>query len=117
MSFLPSILMWISMTFFCLKAHAWGQVRLQISYYWFLLTFVVLVTAVGASLVGRIMFLIKHPTEVSGMLADSLPTATHFYLNYLLMQCVVHAVSITRYFQIAKYLICRTTLNEKRAVE
>lgn len=117
MSFLPTILMKIFNGCFRLKANAWAQLRLQVWYFWFLVVFVLLITAIGASLLSRIMYLVKHPTAVSGILADSLPTATHFYLNYVVMQWVVHAMNLTRYIQLIKFFIYRATLGEQRAVE
>eukprot|EP00416_Gambierdiscus_australes_P025159 CAMPEP_0171079748 /NCGR_PEP_ID=MMETSP0766_2-20121228/15448_1 /TAXON_ID=439317 /ORGANISM="Gambierdiscus australes, Strain CAWD 149" /LENGTH=421 /DNA_ID=CAMNT_0011536959 /DNA_START=15 /DNA_END=1281 /DNA_ORIENTATION=+ len=117
MSFLPTILMGIFHTFFVLKANAWAQEKLQIWYFWFLAVFVLLITAIGASLLGRVMYLVKHPTEIAGVLADSLPQATHFYLNYMVMQWVVHAMNLTRYIQLAKFLLYRAAVGKIRAVQ
>mmetsp|Transcript_79476 Transcript_79476/g.192566 ORF Transcript_79476/g.192566 Transcript_79476/m.192566 type:complete len:295 (+) Transcript_79476:1-885(+) len=109
--------MWIFRSFFALKADAWAQQRLQISYFWFLVLFVLLITALGASLVGRIVYLAKHPMEIAGVLADSLPNTTHFYLNYVVMQWAVHAMNLTRYIQLTKFFFYRTSVGEHRAVE
>jgi len=117
MSFLPTILMGIFRTFFILKAEAWAQQRLQVAYFWFLVVFVLLITAVGGSLLSRIAHLVEHPLEVSAVLADSLPSATHFYLSYLAMQWVVHGMNLTRYIPLTKFFMFKAVLGEQRAVE
>jgi len=117
MSFLPTVLMTIFSSFYCLKAHAWAQLKLQNWYFWFMVIFILLITALGGSLVARVEAIYKSPSAIFGILADSLPTATNFYLNYMIVQWVTHGMNLTRYVQLTKYLGIKNMLGEERAVE
>mmetsp|Transcript_11298 Transcript_11298/g.30791 ORF Transcript_11298/g.30791 Transcript_11298/m.30791 type:complete len:800 (-) Transcript_11298:120-2519(-) len=117
MGFLPTLLMMIFNNFFTLKAYAWAQLKLQRYYFWFLVTFVLLVTAVGNSILSRVVSIYDHPASVFYMLSDALPTATNFYLNFMLVQTMQHAVNLTRYVQVAKYWSFRALLGADRAVD
>lgn len=115
-SFLPTILMLVFSSFFVLRAGAWAQLKLQTWLFWFNLIFVVLVTSLGGTLVGRIRELVERPLSCLTLLADSLPHFTHFYLNFMLMQWVIHALNLTRYIQLIKYWIWRAVVGPERAV-
>merc|ERR1719181_2372362 len=49
------------------------------------------------------------------MLADSMPTATHFYLNYVVIQWGTHALNSTRYIQLMKYWSFRQLFDDETA--
>jgi len=117
MSFLPTFLNLIFVNFFQLKAGRWAQHRLQIWYYWFQVIFVLLITAVGSSLWDTMVDLINHPTMIFGLLADRLPAATHFYLNFMAMQWVVHGLSLVRYINLMKFKALCALCEEQRAKE
>jgi len=104
MSFLPTFLMLIFMRCFVLKANAYAQLRLQRWYFQFLLVFVLLVTAVGSSLLETSAELIRHPMSVFDLLAVSMPQSSHFYMNYFTVQWTTHAMNATRYVNLLKYL-------------
>mmetsp|Transcript_2271 Transcript_2271/g.4133 ORF Transcript_2271/g.4133 Transcript_2271/m.4133 type:complete len:767 (-) Transcript_2271:101-2401(-) len=115
MSYLPTFLVLIFGNFFVLKADNGMQHLLQQWYFYFLLIFVVLVTAVGTSLWERSQDLVEHPTAVFSLLADNLPTASHFYLNYLPLQFSQHCMNLLRYMPLFKYLGFRKVCSEERA--
>jgi len=115
-SFLPTILMLVFSSFFVLRAGAWAQLKLQTWLFWFNLIFVVLVTSLGGTLIGRLKELIMRPFSGLTLLAESLPHFTHFYLNYMLMQWVIHFLNLTRYIQLIKYFIWRAVVGPERAV-
>eukprot|EP00747_Dinoflagellata_sp_TGD_P136968 gnl/TRDRNA2_/TRDRNA2_175612_c0_seq1.p1 gnl/TRDRNA2_/TRDRNA2_175612_c0~~gnl/TRDRNA2_/TRDRNA2_175612_c0_seq1.p1 ORF type:complete len:976 (+),score=209.99 gnl/TRDRNA2_/TRDRNA2_175612_c0_seq1:179-2929(+) len=117
MSILPTLLMLIFKHFFTLKANAWAQHRLQAWYFWFLLFFVVLVTAIGSSLAGTFEQLAESPMKIFDLLAHSLPLATHFYLNYLVLQWGTHALNLLRYVPLFKYLAFSKVWNADIAKE
>jgi len=117
MSFLPTALNLIFAYFFKLKAGRWAQHRIQIWYFWFQVIFVLLVTAVGSSLWDTMLLLMNHPTFIFQLLADRLPAATHFYLNYMVMQWVIHGLNLTRYVNLFKFQALATILEEDRAKE
>lgn len=114
---LPTILMMIIYRCFLMGAHAWAQQRLQIVYFWFQIIFSILVTAVGGSLLGKIKEIVDKPMDTFGLLADHLPGATHFYLNFIVMQWATHGFVMTRYMQLFKYFGFRALLGKRRAVE
>jgi len=117
MSFLPTALNLIFAYFFKLKGGRWVQHRIQIWYFWFQVIFVLLVTAVGSSLWDTMMILVKNPTFIFQLLADRLPAATHFYLNYMVMQWTIHGLNLTRYVNLFKFKALATILEEDRAKE
>jgi hypothetical protein len=79
--------------------------------------FVLLITAVGSSLWDTMLTLANHPTLIFALLAERLPSATHFYLNYMVMQWVVHAMNLTRYINLLKFKALCLTCEEQRAKE
>jgi len=117
MMFLPSILMVIFRNFFCLRADAWAQHKLQMSYFWFLAIFEILVTSVGSSLTHTTQVLLRHPLKISVLLADTLPRASHFYLNFMVFNWGTHLMNLTRYFNLFKFLTLRSVCKEERARE
>lgn len=116
-SLVPTILVLVFLCFFVLKADAWLQHCVQTWYFYFLIVFVLLVTCVGNSLLVTIDRVVEHPTVVFALPARAMPSATHFYLNYLCLQCVTHAQSLLRTAQLGKFLALRAILEEDRAKE
>jgi hypothetical protein len=100
-----------------LKARAWAQLKLQHWYFWFLTIFIVFITAVGGEPLGKLLLIIDHPLSVFPMLSESLPTATHFYLSFVMLQWMIHSMNLTRYVQICKFWFFRRFVSEDRAVE
>jgi len=115
MSFLPTFLVLIFDNFFVLKADAWTQHKLQVWYFWFLIVFILLVTAVGNSLILSLERIFQRPFDVFGLLADSMPSATHFYLNFMVLQWVTHSMNLTRYMNLIKYLTLRPIVGQQKA--
>lgn len=103
-AFLPTILLLIFRSFFILKADAWSQARLQKWYFWFQVVFVILITAIGSSVVEFTTTLFANPIEVFGLLADTMPHATHFYMNFLVLQWTTHFMNLLRYVPLTKYM-------------
>jgi len=104
LSFLPTVLINVFHFCFPLKADAYSQHQLQIWYFWFMVFFVILVTAVGSSLFSFASKISKQPFIIFTVLAQTLPTATHFYMNFLVLQCFVHAMNFTRYIPLSKFI-------------
>lgn len=104
MSWLPTILMTIIREFWTLKAGAWAQLKLQSRLFIFQVTFVLFITTVGVSLQRSLTRIIHNPKEVVSLLAETLPEASHFYLNYVLLAWFTVAMELLRYFQCAQYL-------------
>jgi len=108
LSFLPTVLILVFHFFFSLKADAYAQHKLQVWYFWFQVFFVILVTAIGTSLLDFLADISKSPFIIFKILADQLPWATHFYMNYLVLQCFTHAMNFTRYVVLSKFIAFKT---------
>jgi hypothetical protein len=65
--------------------------------------FVLLVTAVGSSIVSTLSTLAQDPLYILTLLADTLPYSTHFYLNYLPLQWVTHSTNLLRASNLFKF--------------
>lgn len=115
LSFLPSALLFIFRQFFLLKADAWSQSRLQIWYFWFQVLYVILVTTVGGSLFNRAKDLADNPSSMFDLLGVMLPQASHFYMNYLVLQWTTHATNMIRKTNLIKFLMFRAIYDEKEA--
>jgi len=113
--FLPTILLLIFRSFFILKAYAWSQTRLQKYYFWFQVVFVILITAIGDSVVEFTTTIFTDPIAVFGMLAETMPHATHFYMNFLVLQWTTHAMNLLRYVTLSKFLGFRNIFEEEEA--
>merc|ERR1719401_3182898 len=108
MGIVPTFMMWNFSAFFVLKARAQQQLKLQVWYFYFLVVFVLLVTSIGSSdfgLLQTVTFLVRNPLEIFPRLAEKMPTTTHFYLEYLVVQCSVQALNITRYWVLFQYYL------------
>lgn len=114
LSFLPTMMLLIFHNFFILKSTAWAQLRLQGWYFWFQIVFVVLVTAVGSSLIEVAKQVMDRPSALLGLLADTLPSASHFYLTYIVVQWVAHSVNLLRYMNLVKYILARLAFFDAR---
>merc|ERR1719401_3390377 len=100
---------------FSLKSNQLKQCALQPVYSWFLITFVVLVTAIGNSFTSTTLQLIQNPTDIITLLATRLPTSTHFYMNYLCLQWVTHMLCLSRYMALTKFVTYRAIYDEEEA--
>jgi len=106
-SFLPTILILIFRTFFTLKADIYAQKSLQTWYFFFQVVFVILATAVGASATTFVKTLATAPFSAFALLGGVMPHATHFYMNFLVLQWVTHCMVIMRYVLLTKFLMFR----------
>jgi len=116
-AFVPTFFCMIFCNFFVLKADAWLQQRIQSWYFYFLVIFVLLVTAVGSSLVDTMETLAENPLYLFRLLADTLPLSTHFYLNYLPLQWVTHAQNLLRTSNLGKYLMFKKLFGAPIAIK
>ncbi|CAK0885451.1 unnamed protein product, partial [Prorocentrum cordatum] len=116
-SLLPSVLFVIFRHFFVLKADAWSQHRVQIWYFWFQVVYVILVTAIGQSLFQSAKDLSDDPSSIFDLLAQTLPKASHFYMNYLVLQCTECTVHMLRAVNLVKFLAFRLLRPEEEAHE
>jgi hypothetical protein len=116
-AFLPTILLLIFRVFFTLKADAWSQAMLQNYYFWFQVVFVIMATAVGQDVKGFTDTLATDPFAIFGVMADTMPYATHFFMNFQVLQWVTHVMNILRYVTLAKYKALSQLFPEDKAKE
>lgn len=115
LSFLPTLMLLLFRDCFNLKADPWAQQRLQVWYFWFQVVFVICVTAVGDDVVDLAKDVATSPFSVFQLLAAQLPKATHFYMNYLVLQWSTDAMNLLRYFPLIKYLAAKQIWTEEEA--
>merc|ERR1719401_3251809 len=105
LGFVPTFFVLIFSNFFVLKSGNSLQHKIQDWYFYFQVVVVLLVTAVGSSLLDTLQQLAEDPGSIFALLADTLPLATHFYLNYLPLQWVTHAQNMMRTSQLGKFKV------------
>mmetsp|Transcript_12373 Transcript_12373/g.43585 ORF Transcript_12373/g.43585 Transcript_12373/m.43585 type:complete len:862 (-) Transcript_12373:207-2792(-) len=115
-SFLPTFIIAIFKLFFTLRAEAWAQARLQEWYFWFNMVFVVMATAVAQNTADFTRTIATSPFDVFNLLANSMPYATHFYVNYIVMQWPTHCMNLLRYANLSKFKIFSALYEEEEAV-
>ncbi|CAE7253574.1 unnamed protein product, partial [Symbiodinium microadriaticum] len=85
MDLVPWMLSEVFSRFYRLRSGSKGQHKIQRWYFFFLVVFVLLVTAVGTSLFEAAARLAQEPLKVWYLLADQLPDSTNFYLRYAVL--------------------------------
>jgi len=103
-SFLPTILVFVFDKLFFTIGIRRIQAKLQEWYFIYQVIFVVLVTAVGSSVLTAAQTLITQPMSASALLSASLPASSNFYLNYLVIQWLSSCFELTRIWNYTKYL-------------
>lgn len=104
MSWLPTIFMVIIRQFWTLKSGAWAQLKLQNRFFIFQVTFVIFITTLGISVQHTLTDIVEKPSRILVLLAEKLPQASHFYLNYVLLGWFTVAMELLRAVQIVKYV-------------
>jgi len=115
MDFLPTILNLIFYSFFQLRSSNWAQLHLQTAYFWFMVMFVVLITAIGGSLADTLKAVLETPSKVPFLLAEALPVSTHFYMKYLVLQWATPAIGMLRIVQLVKFVLFRAIWGDEQA--
>jgi len=115
LSFVPTVLLLIFGFMFHYKTNAANQEQLQVYYFYFQFFFVVLVTVVGADFAEFLADLIADPLYFPFVLADKMPSATHYYLNFLVAQWMTQGMGLTRYMQVTKFVGFRKIWDDESA--
>jgi len=100
---LPTFLLLIFKMCFSLTAAAFAQLKLQRWYFWFQMLFLVFIAAVGRDFMAFAK-LLATPTDLIRELADTLPTSTHFFMNYFTLAYMTKAMVLFRHTPLMKYL-------------
>jgi hypothetical protein len=115
-SFLPTFLLLIFRAFFTLKADTWAQNKLQGWYFTFQVVFVILATAVGQNVADFMEKVGEDPFSTPIIMAMKMPAATHFYMNFLVLQWVAHCQNILRLSNLFKFKLFSRILPEDEAL-
>mmetsp|Transcript_7868 Transcript_7868/g.14264 ORF Transcript_7868/g.14264 Transcript_7868/m.14264 type:complete len:764 (-) Transcript_7868:172-2463(-) len=115
LAFAPTVLINIFQNLFNFKSEVWNQRELQNWYFWFLVFFVIGVTVVGQDFLKFVKDVAADPVSLPLLLADKMPSSTHYYLNFLGLQWVTHAMNLTRYIQVSKFVAFSKIWNEDDA--
>lgn len=105
MSMLPTLLMAIIRQFLTLKSGAWAQLKLQSRLFIFEIIFVLFITTLGASISKTVQKLLDHPQNAIVIMATELPTASHFYLNYVILGWFTLALELSRWWNCLMFAI------------
>ncbi|CAE7285961.1 unnamed protein product, partial [Symbiodinium pilosum] len=92
-----------------------AQHKLQFWFFVFQLIFVVLVTTVGKSLLEEAKKLVDAPTSVFTIMAENVPSVTHYYMTYLVLQWSAHAMEMLRYMNLSKFLFFKVLFTPEEA--
>jgi len=101
--FLPTILNLIFVNCFSLYDKTQSQYKLSVWYWWMNVLYVVLITALGTNFVSFATTLSQDPLAVFSLLADTMPSCTHYYMNYIGMSAFAQWMVLTRYMQLTKF--------------
>jgi hypothetical protein len=115
LSFVPTVLIQIFSLLFAYKTDLKVQHQLQVWYFWFLVFFVILVTVVGSDFAGFFAKVAENPLAFPLVLADRMPSTTHYYLNYLSAQWFTHGMNLSRYLQVTKFVGFRQIYEDEDA--
>eukprot|EP00928_Gymnodinium_smaydae_P078981 TRINITY_DN63019_c0_g1_i1.p1 TRINITY_DN63019_c0_g1~~TRINITY_DN63019_c0_g1_i1.p1 ORF type:complete len:933 (-),score=229.92 TRINITY_DN63019_c0_g1_i1:79-2877(-) len=117
MGLLPTLFLMIFREFFSIESGAMAQYHMQHWFYAFNIFFIVLVTAVGRSLLATAETVARDPGELFELLALSLPTASHFYLQYVVLGWFSVALEQLRTSNLFKYMAFRVFYSPEQAKE
>lgn len=117
MALLPPVLLLIFRCFFTLKSGAWSQYELTTWYFGFLFVYVLCVTAIGTSIIKSAAMLVETPYALTTLLASTLPKSSHYYMEYLILQCLLHCLELTQFISLLKYCFWRIFYARDKAVE
>jgi len=107
LGFLPTVFLMIFRTFLTLKADIFAQHKLQMWYFIFMFFFIILVTAIGQSLFATFKNVVRKPELALELMANNMPNATHFYMDFLMLQWGEQAVCVLRHMNLFKFLMFR----------
>jgi hypothetical protein len=117
MSYLPTLLQSIFTAFFPVNSGTTGQLWVQNYYYWALILFVLLITAVGIDLTHTVQTFFVSPLRFFELLATRLPSTTHFYLTYVGVQVVSVSTTLTRYMNLIRFIVYSYSCSPMRSYE
>jgi len=119
LAFLPSAMYVIIRTVMGVKSGTEVQIKMQKWYGLFLVTFVLLVTSLSRGVTLTLVSVAQKPGRIFRILADFLPSASHFYFNYTVLGWIVPFMELVRNANFWKFHLCKyfLSMSEKEAKE
>jgi len=117
MGLLPTILLYIIRYFFTSNAGAHAQYHMHSLHFIFQVIFVVLVTAIGKSLFYTAKIVAEQPSTFLDVIALSMPTSSHFYLQYVILGWFGVALEQLRISNLLKFKAFSLFMDEAKAKE
>lgn len=111
----PTVMRIIFKNFFVLKTELWSQHKLQVWYFWFQVFFIILVTAVGDNIVAFAQQIAHNPGSLINLMAEKMPKATHFYMNYVAYNWTAYALALLRLAQLGKFIMWKAIYSDEEA--
>lgn len=96
MNSMPSVILVIIQFMFRVGSNAGAQLLLERLYFKFLLLFVLLITAIGHGFFATFFFLAQNPFKLFPLLANTIPTISHYYLSYVIFGWLALCVEMLR---------------------
>jgi len=115
LAFMPTILLLIFRSFGTLKADCFSQHKLQVWYFFFLFFFVILVTCIGQSLYMTFKEVVRKPETLMILMAEHMPSATQFYIDFLMLQWAEQAINFLRQTPLLKFIFFRFLYDDEMA--
>lgn len=119
LAFLPSAMYAIIRTVMSVKSGTEVQIKMQKWYGLFLVMFVLLVTSLSRGVTLTLVSIAQKPGRIFRILADFLPSASHFYFNYMVLGWIVPFMELVRNANFWKFHLCKffLSMSEKEAKE
>mmetsp|Transcript_46100 Transcript_46100/g.107829 ORF Transcript_46100/g.107829 Transcript_46100/m.107829 type:complete len:830 (+) Transcript_46100:108-2597(+) len=119
LAFLPTAMYIIIRTVMSVKSHTEVQIKMQKWYGLFLVTFVLLVTTLSRGVTLTMVSIAQKPGRIFRILADFLPSASHFYFNYTVLGWIVPFTELVRNANFWKFHTFKLffSMSEKEAKE
>lgn len=96
LAFLPTALYLIIRNLMSVKSTTEVQILMQRWYGLFLVMFVLLVTSLSRGVTLTLVSIAQKPGRIFSLLADFLPSASHFYFNYIILGWTVPVLELIR---------------------
>mmetsp|Transcript_42128 Transcript_42128/g.91438 ORF Transcript_42128/g.91438 Transcript_42128/m.91438 type:complete len:811 (+) Transcript_42128:113-2545(+) len=103
LAFLPTALYLIIRNLMSVKSSSEAQILMQRWYGLFLVMFVLLVTSLSRGVTLTLVSIAQKPGRIFSLLADFLPSASHFYFNYMILGWTVPLLELARNANFAKF--------------
>lgn len=117
MSYGPQTLEPILRTFFVQRSFSASQVKLQVCLFWFLMFFIVIVAVIGNFMVEFTDDFFRNPFATIGLLADAMPEAASFFMNFFILQWASRFYALIRYGPLSRFMALRRSKEFEHDVE